>query len=107
MTTVDAEGGVSMLATYSDFLADFRSEVEAQLAGDPDEGSLALREISFQEDGEGVWVDAVINSVGTAASHTRKRLVIPAGGPDKDGWLAGTIFASSLVEDFDKGRLGP
>ncbi|TVL87779.1 hypothetical protein [Streptomyces sp. SAJ15] len=94
-----------MLHSYADYLREFKDEVEAQLAGGPDEGTLALQQITFREDTHGIWAEAIVTSLGAPEPLTRRRLVIPVDGPDKDGWLAGTIFASSLVEDFDKGKL--
>ncbi|MGC5411027.1 hypothetical protein ACPXCX_46165, partial [Streptomyces sp. DT225] len=66
-----------------------------------------LREISFHEDAEGVWVVALVSGSRAQGAFERKRLILPVSGPDKDGWLAATVFTSALVEDFDKGEMLP
>ncbi|MEU0214128.1 hypothetical protein ABZ281_03035 [Streptomyces sp. NPDC006265] len=38
----------------------------------------------------------------TTEPWVRRRLIIPAQGPDKDAWPAGTIFSSALVEELDR-----
>ncbi|MEU6660900.1 hypothetical protein [Streptomyces sp. NPDC046821] len=102
-----AETGKDMLAAWSEYLDEFRGEVEAQLTGGPDEGALSLKALSFYEDDDGVWAVAVVDSLWVDGPFEHRRLAIPASGPDKDGWLAGTIFATCLVEDFDTGRAPP
>ncbi|MFD0154594.1 hypothetical protein ACWGQ4_00670 [Streptomyces sp. NPDC055721] len=90
-----------MIIIYRQYLEEFRSEVSDGLASELMERGSRLCLLSFSENEEGVWVEAEIELPDQGETWTRRRLIIPKQGPDKDAWLAGTIFSSALVEELD------
>ncbi|WP_030837945.1 hypothetical protein [Streptomyces sp. NRRL S-475] len=84
------------------YLEEFRAEVVEGLREALSEHSAALNGLSFAEDDEGVWAEASVELPGLQEPWVRRRLIIPAQGPDKDAWLAGMVFSSALVEELDR-----
>ncbi|GHG45385.1 hypothetical protein [Streptomyces hydrogenans] len=83
------------------YLEEFRSEVVDGLRQELDARGACLRDLVFAESEEGVWATAVVGLPGEEAPWVRRRLIVPASGPDKDAWLAGAVFASAMVEELD------
>ncbi|MEV7618372.1 hypothetical protein [Streptomyces sp. NPDC089799] len=83
------------------YLDEFRAEVTEGLQQTLSERGARLRELSFYEAEDGLWAAASIDLPGQSAPWTRRRLVVPASGPDKDAWLAGAVFSSAVIEDLD------
>jgi hypothetical protein len=84
------------------YLEEFRAEVVEGLGTALSEHAATLSGLSFSENEEGVWAEAVVELTGRQEPWVRRRLIIPVQGPDKDAWLAGTIFSSALVEELDR-----
>ncbi|MFF7307827.1 hypothetical protein [Streptomyces sp. NPDC008137] len=95
---------MAKIEEHEAYLEEFRAEVVEGLRATLSEHSAALSGLSFAEDAEGVWAEAAVELPGRPELWVRRRLIIPAQGPDKDAWLAGTIFTSALVEELDRRR---
>lgn len=90
-----------MIITYREYIEEFRSEVTDGVATELMERGSRLLGLSFSEDEEGIWVAAEVELPDQPETWNRRRLIIPKIGPDKDAWLAGTIFSSALIEELD------
>lgn len=88
----------------ADYLDDFRAEVADGLRQALAERGARLLDLSFSEGSDGVWTEAVIDLPGRPDPWTRRRLIVPAQGPDKDAWLAGAVFSSAVIEELDRHR---
>ncbi|MFJ3929443.1 MULTISPECIES: hypothetical protein [unclassified Streptomyces] len=95
---------MTKITEYGAYLEDFRAEVIEGLSSALTEYAATLSDLSYSEDDEGVWVEAIVHLPDRKDPWVRRRLIIPPQGPDKDAWLAGTIFSSALTEDLDTGR---
>ncbi|MER7401636.1 hypothetical protein ABT373_03905 [Streptomyces sp. NPDC000070] len=95
---------MTKITEYGAYLEEFRAEVVEGLRSTLAEHVATLGDLSYSEDDEGVWVEAVVHLPDRKEPWVRRRLIIPARGPDKDAWLAGTIFSSALTEELDKRR---
>ncbi|MEU9230769.1 hypothetical protein AB0D40_41450 [Streptomyces massasporeus] len=93
---------MTKITQYETYLDEFRAEVRQGLPPALSEHGATLGDLTFSEDEEGVWVDAVVHLPDQEDPWIRRRLIIPAQGPDKDAWLAGTIFSSALTEELDR-----
>ncbi|MFI5657949.1 hypothetical protein [Streptomyces sp. NPDC051684] len=92
---------MALITEYGDYLEEFRSEVVDGLASDLTDRGATLRDLAFSEDEDGVWVESIVDLPNQQEPWVRRRLIIPAQGPDKDAWLAGVIFASAVNEELD------
>lgn len=90
-----------MIITYQQYLEEFRTEVFDGLTSELIGRGSRLSRLSFSENDEGIWVEAEIELPDQQEPWIRRRLIVPEQGPDKDAWLAGTIFSSALVEELD------
>ncbi|CAL9324273.1 hypothetical protein [Streptomyces sp. SudanB182_2057] len=95
---------MTKITEYGAYLEEFHVEVVEGLGSALAEHAATLIDLSYSEDDHGVWAEAVVDLPGREAPWVRRRLIIPTEGPDKDAWLAGTIFSSALAEDLDKRR---
>ncbi|MDX2391107.1 hypothetical protein NJL88_13825 [Streptomyces sp. DK15] len=86
------------------YLDEFRSEVAEGLRHPLAERGARLLGLSFSEESDGIWTEAVIDLPGRPDAWTRRRLIVPVPGPDKDAWLAGAVFSSTVIEDLDTYR---
>ncbi|MFF9499605.1 hypothetical protein [Streptomyces sp. NPDC014656] len=85
----------------ADYLEEFRCEVADGLREELDERGARLRDLAFAEAEEGVWATAVVDLPERSGPWVRRRLAVPASGPDKDAWPAGAVFASAPVQELD------
>ncbi|MER8222588.1 hypothetical protein ABTZ58_18745 [Streptomyces sp. NPDC094143] len=95
---------MAKITEYKAYLEEFRAEVVEGLSSTLTEHAATLNQLSYSEDDDGVWAEVVVHLPGRKDPWVRRRLIIPAQGPDKDAWLAGTIFSSALIEDLDTRR---
>ncbi|WP_434591791.1 hypothetical protein [Streptomyces sp. A5-4] len=98
---MDAKDNVPTVAMYQQYLEEFRSEVADSLPSELAQHGATLTALSFFDNEDGVWVAAKVELPGQQEPWTRSRLIIPEQGPDKDAWLAGTIFSSALIKELD------
>ncbi|MEU8539538.1 hypothetical protein AB0C52_05975 [Streptomyces sp. NPDC048717] len=96
---------MTKITEYQAYLEEFRAEVIEGLRPTLAEHLATLSDLSYSEDDDGVWAEAVVRLPRRKDPWVRRRLIIPAQGPDKDAWLAGTIFSSALTEELDLGRI--
>lgn len=95
---------MTKIAEYRAYLEEFHAEVLEGLRPALAEHAASLSDLTYSEDDDGIWAKVVVNLPGRKDPWVHRRLIIPAQGPDKDAWLAGTIFSSALTEELDRRR---
>ncbi|MFF5571464.1 hypothetical protein [Streptomyces luteogriseus] len=95
---------MTKITQHEAYLEEFRTEVIEGLRSTLAEHVATLSDLLYSEDDDGVWVEAIVQLPDLKDPWVRRRLIIPADGPDKDAWLAGSIFSSALAEELDKRR---
>ncbi|WP_181793511.1 hypothetical protein [Streptomyces sp. WELS2] len=95
---------MTKITEYRAYLEEFHAEVLEGLRPALAEHAASLSDLTYSEDDDGIWAKAVVHLPGRKDPWVRRRLIIPAQGPDKDAWLAGTIFSSALTEELDRRR---
>ncbi|WP_405777937.1 hypothetical protein [Streptomyces sp. NBC_00859] len=82
------------------YLDEVYADVSDALPQELTEHGATLRKFAFSESEEGIWAEAIIELPGRKEPWIRRRLIIPAEGPDKDAWFTAMLFSAGTAEDL-------